>query len=238
MQTRRVVDYLERTTSHWVSLAGGVAIGTLGFLSGAVDLRVPAWVFWILAGMFVSFAQYRAYADAQRDLEALQVTLANEQRRYEESFSTSRYSLTVQSIQLVMKDVGADGTHCSAQVGITLSNTGPAPLCFTVESGYTEIGGLSEEDQPVFFTEEFLEPGGAYVHFMSPIEAIPVGSLARGLIQCTTRHRHASGGPAWTTRQLAFLRFVGGSGGLPDWSYSLGSPGVEAIASTEGAPLE
>lgn len=58
-------SYVRSVWRHWLAVVGGVVMAAAGFVAAAASVTVPAWVFWALALIFLSLAQYRAYRDVQ-----------------------------------------------------------------------------------------------------------------------------------------------------------------------------
>jgi hypothetical protein len=73
--------YIRQVRHHWVNLIAGAAMALIAFGAAAGGFTIPSWVFWVLAFVFLTTAQFRAFRDVRRELDAVQKRLRDDEDR-------------------------------------------------------------------------------------------------------------------------------------------------------------
>jgi hypothetical protein len=87
--------YASAVWDHWATLVTGIVLAAVGLIAAAVSVTVPAWVFWALGLVFVVVAQFRAWVDVRRELDAVNEQLEAQRTMYKRAdFTDERLHLT------------------------------------------------------------------------------------------------------------------------------------------------
>jgi hypothetical protein len=70
----QVVAYGRAVLRHWINVVAGGVMVVVGFIANAVGFVIPTFVWWALGLVFLTVAQFLAYRDVRRDLDALRTT--------------------------------------------------------------------------------------------------------------------------------------------------------------------